>query len=113
MNNQLYKGIAIMLFSSLLTCTGQLCWKLSAQENTLLFILIGFALYGMGAVCMILALRFGELSVLHPMLGLGYVLSILLGNVVLREPFEIKKLIGIAVILFGLICLSRSSKEEG
>lgn len=112
MNNQLYKGIAIMLFSSLLTCTGQLCWKLSAQENTLLFILIGFVLYGMGAVCMILALKFGELSVLHPMLGLGYVLSILLGNVVLHESFEIKKLIGIAVILFGLICLSRSSKGE-
>ena len=113
MNNQLYKGIAIMLFSSLLTCTGQLCWKLSTQENTLLFILIGFALYGMGAVCMILALKFGELSVLHPMLGLGYVLSILLGNVVLHESFEIKKLIGIAVILFGLICLSSSSKGEG
>ena len=112
MNNQLYKGIAIMLFSSLLTCTGQLCWKLSAQENTLLFILVGFALYGMGAVCMILALRFGDLSVLHPMLGLGYVLSVLLGNVVLHEPFKIKKLIGITVILFGLICLSRSIEEE-
>ena len=108
---QLYKGIAIMLSSSLLTCTGQLFWKLSAQRNTLLYIFIGFALYGIGALCMILALRFGDLSVLHPMLGIGYVFSIGLGHLVLGEPVHLKKIIGIVIILFGLIQLSRSGKE--
>lgn len=108
---QLYKGIAIMLSSSLLTCTGQLFWKLSAQRNTLLYISIGFTLYGIGALCMILALRFGDLSVLHPMLGIGYVFSIGLGYLVLGEPVHLKKIIGIVIILFGLIQLSRSGKE--
>lgn len=109
--NELYKGIAIMLSSSLLTCTGQLYWKLSTQENTFVFILAGFMLYAMGAVCMILALRFGDLSVLHPMLGIGYVFSIGLGYLVLGEPVHLKKIIGIMIILFGLIQLSRSGKE--
>lgn len=108
---QLYKGIAIMLSSSLLTCAGQLFWKLSAQQNTLLYIFIGFTLYGIGALCMIFALRFGDLSVLHPMLGIGYVFSIGLGYLVLGEPVHLKKIIGIVIILFGLIQLSRSGKE--
>lgn len=109
--NQLYKGIAIMLSSSLLTCTGQLFWKLSAQGNTLLNILIGFTLYGIGAMCMILALRFGDLSALHPMLGIGYVFSIGLGYLILEETVHWKKIIGIVIILFGLVQLSRSGKE--
>lgn len=101
-----------MIFSSLLTCIGQLCWKLSAQDSTLLYVLIGFILYGGGALCMILALRFGDLSVLHPMLGAGYVLSIGLGSVVLGETISLKKLVGITIILVGLVLLSRSGKER-
>ena len=110
--SNLYKGIAIMLCSSLFTCTGQLLWKLSSQHNQQIMILAGFALYGCGALLMIIALRFGDLSVLHPMLGIGYVLSVILGDVVLHEAFEIKKIVGIAVILFGLVCLSRANEEE-
>lgn len=109
---QLHKGIAMMIASSLLTCTGQLCWKISTQENTLICILAGFILYGMGAICMIFALRFGDLSILHPMLGIGYALSIILGYVVLGEPMYWKKFAGIVVILFGLVCLSHLDKGE-
>ena len=72
--DRLSVGIALMLTSALLTCTGQLCWKLSAlREPPLLFLLAGFGLYGLGALLMMAAMRFGELSVLHPMLGAGYV----------------------------------------
>ena len=59
---------------------------------------------------MILALRFGDLSVLHPMLGIGYVFSIGLGYLFFGEPIHWKKIIGILIILFGLVQLSRSGK---
>jgi len=106
MKRDLSKGIAVMLFSALLTCTGQLCWKISSTKRGFLFVMIGFALYGCGALLMVLALRYGELSILHPMLSAGYVLSIILGAIVLNEPVNMRKVLGIAVIIFGLICLS-------
>lgn len=100
-------GIALMLTSALLTCTGQLCWKLSAlREPPLLFLLAGFGLYGLGALLMMAAMRFGELSVLHPMLGAGYALSVILGALVLEEAVTPRKLAGILVITAGLVCLS-------
>lgn len=105
-------GIALMLTSALLTCVGQLCWKLFAREDSPLFLLAGFALYGCGAVLMMAAMRFGELSVLHPMLSAGYILSVVLGALVLGEGITANKLLGIAVITAGLVCLG-SSGEAG
>jgi len=57
---------------------------------------------------MMAAMRFGELSVLHPMLSAGYALSVLLGTLVLGEEVTGRKLLGIAVITAGLVCLSTS-----
>lgn len=107
--NELARGIARMLTSALLTCVGQLFWKLSAG-GSLWLLLGGFALYGAGALLMILALRCGELSVLHPMLGAGYVLSLLLGSVFLRETLSAAKLVGVLVITAGLVLLAGSEE---
>lgn len=110
--NRLTVGIALMLTSALLTCAGQLCWKLSANRDSLLFLLAGFALYGCGALLMMAAMRFGPLSVLHPMLSAGYALSVLLGALVLGEEIRANKLLGIAIITAGLVCLSTSGRER-
>lgn len=107
----LARGIALMLTSSLMTCVGQLLWKLSAG-GSLLPLLGGFALYGAGALLMILALRFGELSVLHPMLGAGYVLSLLLGSAVLGEALTAAKLAGVLVIVAGLVLLAGGGEAK-
>ena len=104
--NSLYKGILVMLASSLLTCTGQLCWKMSTGQNTRLFLLAGFSLYGCGALLMIIALRYGDLSKLHPLLSTGYILSVILGAAVLDEPVTGWKILGIAVIIAGLILIN-------
>lgn len=105
------KGILLMLSASFLTCTGQLCWKLSAEHGFLL-VALGFILYGCGALLMIIALKCGELSVLHPMLSAGYILSLVLGALVLHESVSVPKVIGVAVIIAGLVLLSSSGKGE-
>ena len=105
----LARGVALMLASSLATCVGQLLWKLSA-DGSLPLLLGGFALYGAGAMAMILALRCGELSVLHPMLGAGYVLSLLLGSAFLNETVSLAKLLGVAVITAGLVLIARGGE---
>lgn len=96
-----YKGILMMLIAALLISIGQMFWKLSnAQVNKLL--LIGFLLYGIGAILMIFAFKYGKLSVLHPVLCSSYIFSIFFGVLVLEETITKLKVIGIALIILGI-----------
>ena len=99
------KGILLMLVSSICVCVGQLLWKLSAMQG-LIFMLAGFAFYGVGALIMIVAYKFGKLSVLQPMLSLNYVLSILLAAFVLHEARTLYKVIGVIIITCGVIMIA-------
>lgn len=101
-----------MLLSSLCVCLGQLFWKLAATDANLLFLAIGFCLYGMGAMIMIVAYRFGSLSVLQPMLSMNYVLTILLASWILHESFSWLKLIGITLITIGVILIGGGDEQE-
>ena len=103
-------GIILMLTASLLTCVGQLCWKLSAS-GALWLMLVGFVLYGCGALLMVVALRFGELSILHPMLSAGYVLHCSGRRGAGRKRYGVQSC-GVAVILLGLVLLSAGEKKE-
>ncbi|MEY8390559.1 EamA/RhaT family transporter [Lachnospiraceae bacterium] len=104
------KGILLMLISSICVCIGQLLWKLSAEQG-ILVLLLGFCLYGVGAVIMILAYRYGKLSVLQPMLSLNYVLSILLAAVVLKEEITLLKCAGVLVIILGVVFIAGGDRE--
>ena len=110
-HNKLLLGIVLILISSILSCLGQLLWKLAANGSTFL-LLGGLMLYGMGACCMMVSFRFGELSVLHPMLSIGYVLSLIPGSLVLGENISLTKIFGIAIIMTGMFFLGHSAKEE-
>lgn len=63
-----------MLLSSICACVGQLFWKLSADQGFWIAV-IGFGFYGAGALIMLIAYRYGSLSVLQPMLSMNYVLE--------------------------------------
>ena len=104
------KGIVLMLFSSMCVCLGQLLWKLSTEGN-LFFMFAGFVLYGLGALIMIIAYRYGKLSVLQPMLSMNYVLSICLGTIILNENISVLKVLGIIVIICGVILIGGGDEE--
>ncbi len=97
-------GIGLMSFSALSVCIGQLFWKLSTGGN-LYYLFLGFSLYGIGAIVMILAYRYGSLSVLQPMLSLNYVMSIILAKIVLNEQITAFKILGIVFIVFGVVLI--------
>lgn|SRR5699024_4823498 len=103
-------GILLMTVSSICACVGQLFWKL-AMERGMLFMLSGFLLYGIGALIMLTAYRFGQLSVLQPMLSLNYVLSIVLGSVILKESVTILKCMGVLIIISGVIMIAGGDSE--
>lgn len=104
------KGILLMLISSICVCIGQLLWKLSSEYG-IIVLLAGFCFYGVGAIIMIIAYKFGKLSVLQPMLSLNYVLSIVLAAIVLKERITILKCLGVLIIIGGVILIAGGDEE--
>lgn len=98
------KGILLMLISSICVCIGQLLWKIS-NTNGLTFLLVGFIFYGLGALIMIIAYKFGSLSVLQPMLSLNYIFSVILAKTVLNESITLMKVIGVIIVMIGVLLI--------
>lgn len=97
------KGILIMILASLFTSIGQMFWKIFRENNNILFLAIGFILYGVGAILMIVAFKFGKYSIIHPMMCTSYIFAILLGGFFLGEYLSVYKLLGIFIISVGVI----------
>ena len=103
------KGILFIILSALCVAIGQLLWKIGINDN-ILYIIFGFILYGAGALLMVIAFRYGAVSVLQPFLSLSYAAATILGYFFLNETISIGKIIGIILIITGTIFLS---KENG
>lgn len=95
------KGITLILLSSICTTAGQYMWKISAMHN-LFYIMIGFCFYGIGAVGMIIAFKYGSFSVIHPMMSMGYVFTVIISYLFLHEIINFQKVIGILFIMVGV-----------
>lgn len=104
------KGILLMILSSVCVCVGQLLWKLSSQMGVFIM-LVGFAFYGIGALLMLIAYRYGKVSILQPMLSLNYVLSIILAAIVLKEDITLVKCIGVLIIIAGVVLIAGGDEE--
>ncbi len=104
------KGILLMVCASLCVCLGQLCWKLSGQYG-IPVLLLGFGLYGLGALITLTAYRFGSLSVLQPVLSLNYVLTVVLAALVLRERITLLRIAGILCVMAGVLLICGGDGE--
>lgn len=71
-------------------------WRLAA----------GVSLYLISTVFYLMALKMGELSILFPMVSLGYVWTLLWAKLFFNEPFNRHKFGGLALIFAGLIVLN-------
>lgn len=104
-------GILLMVCSSICACVGQLLWKLSA-DGGFIFLIGGFSLYGIGALTMIIAYKFGKVSVLQPVLSLNYILSIILAATVLDETITLVKCVGVLGIIAGVLLIAGGDEVE-
>lgn len=72
-------------------------------------LIVGLAIYGLGAILMIIALKHGELSVLYPLISLSYVWVAVLSVVLFHETMPVTKIVGICVIMAGVATLGRGA----
>ena len=108
-SKNLTKGIVLIIIAALCTSFGQLFWKIGVGDNIFL-ILLGFVLYGVGALSMIVAFKFGNLSVLHPLMCIGYIFALINGALFLNEKITINHATGIIIIIIGVIFIAKGEK---
>src|SRR6202163_2340168 len=70
-------------------------------------LIAGYVLYGINTLMLVLALREGELSTLYPIIALTYVWVTLLSYLLLNEPANVYKNLGIVTIVIGVAVLGR------
>ncbi|MBN1503136.1 EamA/RhaT family transporter [Candidatus Woesearchaeota archaeon] len=116
-NNKI--GIFIMLFCTILTSLGQLFLKIGVDRFTANIVEIitnywfwgGILFYGAGAILLIIALRYGELSLLYPVVSLSFVWVTLLSAKFLNETISALNIYGIVIILGGVSLIGIGAKN--
>jgi drug/metabolite transporter (DMT)-like permease len=71
----------------------------------------GYCLYGVFTVLFVYALRHGEVSVLYPIIALGYVWVAILSAVIFHETMNPLKVVAIAIIVAGVAVLGWGGKS--
>ena len=80
----------------------------SVQEIvTAPFILGGFALIALSIPVWLHVLSRLPLSVAHPLVSVGYVISVGIGVVILKEALTPLRIVGVALIILGVVAVSR------
>ncbi len=70
---------------------------------------LGVFLYGLSSVFFVLANTKGELTILYPLVSLGYLWTLLWAKLFFNEPLTRFKFLGLGMILVGVFCLNLSN----
>jgi drug/metabolite transporter (DMT)-like permease len=74
-------------------------------------LVVGYGLYAVVTVLIVVAFKDGELSVLYPILSLSYLWVAVLSFFIFHDTLNAYKLIGVSVIMCGVAVLGRGTKQ--
>ena len=107
-------SILLILTSSFIGSFGAVFLKLGAEymrpgikgflTNYRLAAGIGF--YLLSSVFFVMGVAQGELTILYPMVSLGYIWTLLWAYLFFKEPFTRGKVFGLALIIIGVACIN-------
>ncbi|MEN8165891.1 MAG: EamA family transporter [Pseudomonadota bacterium] len=75
---------------------------------TNLYVFLGLSMYVMGAGLWLVVLSKVDVSMAYPFVGLGFVMTMLLGWLLLQENIGMIRIIGTLLIVAGVVLVSRS-----
>ena len=75
-------------------------WRLAA----------GVILFLASSIFFVIGIRRGELTILYPMVSLGYIFTMAWAKLFFGEPLTRNKFIGLGVIVFGIVILSLGNR---
>ena len=69
----------------------------------------GVVLFVGSSFFFVMGIRHGQLSVLYPMVSLGYIWTLLWARLLFKEAFTRQKFVGLGLILAGVFCVGMGS----
>lgn len=112
-------AILAVALATLLTASGQFLFKLGTANLTLgwdllhnWYLIGGFAIYGISAIILVVSLKYGELSVLYPIVSLSFVWVNILSFEFLSETLNSYKWAGVCFIILGVSLIGFGSKQQ-
>jgi multidrug transporter EmrE-like cation transporter len=103
------KPILLVILCTLFTSTGQIFWKFSSNNLdsfisiiTNVPLIVGFIIYGLGAILLIISLKYGELSIVYPFIALSFVWVSIASIILFEDTVSIINWAGIASIILGV-----------
>ncbi len=116
MSPELVRSMLLVFVASVIGSFGAVCLKLgSAKVNRSMLsfvnrsLVLGVALYLGSSVFYALGIKGGQLSVLYPMVSLGYIWTILWARLFFKEALTRQKFAGLALILIGVFFVGLGS----
>ena len=82
--------------------------RLSRQLQSLILnwqLVIGVLLYLLSSYFFVLGVREGELTILYPLVSLGYIFTFVWARLFFKEPFTRNKFIGLGLVVVGIVLL--------
>jgi drug/metabolite transporter (DMT)-like permease len=112
----LLRSMLLVFFAGIVGSFGAVFLKLGAMrlnKSVWSFVnsrlILGVALYLASTVIYLSALHGGELSVLYPMVSLGYIWTLLWSKLFFHEPIGRHKFAGLGLIVMGVVLVGIGS----
>ena len=107
-------SIVLVLISSFIGSFGAVFLKLGAEYmrpgiKGLLSnyrLALGIGLYLLSSVFFVMGVTQGELTILYPMVSLGYIWTLVWAYLFFKEPFTQSKIFGLVLIIGGVACIN-------
>lgn len=115
--NERQRSLILVSLCTILGAAAQILMKKGADPSihgmiptvvrifTNLDMFIGYGLYGISAVLLVLALRRGQLSLLYPVIALTFVWVAILSVIVFHETITPMRIAGITTVVLGVALL--------
>ena len=111
-------SIVLVLFGSFIGSFGAVFLKLGAEHMdgklarvlTNYWLASGVVLYLLSSVFYMMGVSQGQLTVLYPMVSLGYIWATLWARLFFEERFTIPKIAGLMMIVFGVALINLGNR---
>jgi drug/metabolite transporter (DMT)-like permease len=112
-------GISLVVTASFIGSFGAVFLKSGSQHlsmdwRSVIFnwrLMLGVGSFVLSSLFFVVGLRHGDLSVLYPMVSLGYIWTLLWSKLFFGEPFTRFKILGLLLILLGTTMLGMGNRH--
>lgn len=109
-------AVVLILACTIFTSAAQIFYKFGALRLPEIVsnypLMIGFVLYAAGAVILVTSMKFGEVTLVYPILATSYIWVCIMSWLLFSESMNMAKITGIIIIFIGVTIIALGSKKK-